>query len=156
MTVANRRTILLGVGAAGVTAAVAACSGGSDSAEPGGSESPTGGSPTGGSPTSPTPGETGGTGGALGKVSDVPVGGGVVLADQKVVLTQPAKGEVKAFTAVCTHQGCTVGDVSNGTINCPCHKSKFSAADGSVKQGPATKPLAEIKVQVEGDEIVRA
>jgi Rieske Fe-S protein len=83
----------------------------------------------------------------------IPVGGGKVFADQKVVVTQPTEGEFKAFTAVCTHQGCTVADVSGGTINCGCHGSKFDIATGEVKNGPATKPLPTKTVSVTGDGI---
>lgn len=83
----------------------------------------------------------------------IPVGGGKVFADQKVVITQPSAGEFKAFTSVCTHQGCPVTDVSNGTINCSCHGSQFDIATGEVKQGPATKALPAKKVSVDGDGI---
>lgn len=75
------------------------------------------------------------------KAADVPVGGGTVITDKKVVVTQPKAGEFKAFSAVCTHQGCLVNSVSDGTINCPCHGSKFRITDASVAHGPAKKPL---------------
>ena len=78
---------------------------------------------------------------------------GVVLADKKVVVTQPAAGEFKAFSAVCTHQGCAVASVANGVIVCPCHNSQFSASDGSVKGGPAPAPLAAVAVTVSGDQV---
>ena len=95
-------------------------------------------------------------GGELVATADVPVGGGVVLDPEKVVVTQPADGEFKAFTAVCTHQGCVVGSVADNEISCPCHGSLFSAEDGSVVTGPATGPLTEIEVQVKGGSVVRA
>jgi len=85
--------------------------------------------------------------------ADVPVGGGMILKDQKVVVTQPAKGDFKAFTAVCTHKGCTVAKVEDGLIMCPCHGSRFSIEDGSRKAGPAQAALASKKVTVEGDQI---
>jgi len=85
--------------------------------------------------------------------ADVPVGGGTIFADQKIVLTQPIEGEFKAFTAVCTHQGCTVTTVKDGTINCPCHGSMYSIEDGSVVDGPAPAALAELKLTVDGDSI---
>ena len=88
--------------------------------------------------------------------ADVPVGGGVILEGKNIVVTQPKDGDFKAFTAVCTHQSCTVSSVKNGTITCPCHGSTYSAADGSVKGGPATRPLREIPITVEGDQIVKA
>jgi len=92
-------------------------------------------------------------GDALAKTSDIPEGGGKVFAAQKVVVTQPAAGQYKAFSAVCTHQGCTVSQVNNGMINCPCHGSKFKIADGSVAQGPATQPLAPANITVSGSDI---
>jgi Rieske Fe-S protein len=95
-------------------------------------------------------------GSILGSASDVPVGGGVVFKDQKIVVTQPVKGEFKGFSAVCTHMGCAVSSVEGGTINCPCHGSKFSIEDGSVESGPATKPLPEVDVAVAGDDITVA
>jgi Rieske Fe-S protein len=69
------------------------------------------------------------------------------------VVTQPTSGQFKCFTAVCTHQGCIVSDVSDGTINCACHGSQYSIEDGSVVQGPATFPLSEEKITVTGDQI---
>ncbi len=83
-------------------------------------------------------------------LADIPVGGGVVIADPPVVVTQPAAGEVKAFTSICPHQGCKVSDVSNNEILCACHGSKFSALDGSVIQGPAVEGLAAAAVSVDG------
>ncbi|HET6562591.1 MAG TPA: Rieske (2Fe-2S) protein [Marmoricola sp.] len=88
--------------------------------------------------------------------ADVPLGGGVVLADAQLVVTQPAEGEFRCFTAVCTHQGCTVGSVTDGEIACPCHGSRFSAQDGSVVNGPATDPLEEFPVSVKGGQVVRS
>ncbi|MEO3870685.1 Rieske (2Fe-2S) protein [Nonomuraea sp. B12E4] len=90
---------------------------------------------------------------ALADTADIPSGGGKVFEGQKIVVTQPTDGEFKAFTAICTHQGCTVASVSNGTINCPCHGSKFSIEDGSVANGPASEPLEEKKITVDGDKI---
>ncbi|MER7467614.1 Rieske (2Fe-2S) protein [Streptomyces sp. NPDC097981] len=92
-----------------------------------------------------------GTGKALLKSSAVPVGGGTVLKDEKLVVTQPTAGSFRCFTAVCTHQGCIVNKVENGTIDCPCHGSKYQIADGAVAHGPATRPLAEKKITVAPD-----
>jgi len=92
-------------------------------------------------------------GGPLAKTGDIPVGGGKVFEDRQVVVTQPEKGTFKCFTAVCTHAGCTVGEVKGGTINCPCHGSQFKIADGSVAHGPAEKPLAAIPLTVDGDSL---
>ena len=92
----------------------------------------------------------------LASTADIPVGGGKILADKKIVITQPKAGTFDAFTAVCTHQGCIVGSVAGGTINCPCHGSRFSIADGSVVNGPAASPLAHVSIKVQGTSIVQA
>jgi Rieske Fe-S protein len=73
--------------------------------------------------------------------ADIPVGGGRVFDALKVVITQPTAGDFKAFSAICTHQGCTVEDVSSDGITCPCHGSTFDIATGAVTKGPATKAL---------------
>lgn len=93
------------------------------------------------------------SGETLGPASDVPVGGGKIYADQKIVVTQPTEGEFKGFSAVCTHQSCLVAAVKDGTIDCTCHGSKFSIEDGSVSNGPATSPLPAVEVTVDGDQI---
>ncbi|MER8008610.1 MULTISPECIES: Rieske (2Fe-2S) protein [unclassified Streptomyces] len=93
------------------------------------------------------------TGQELAKTSDIPVGGGKIFKEQKVVVTQPKKDEFKAFSAICTHLGCTVGAVADGTINCPCHGSKYRIADGSVAGGPAPKPLPAEQIEVKGNSI---
>ncbi|QNK81701.1 Rieske (2Fe-2S) protein [Nakamurella sp. PAMC28650] len=89
----------------------------------------------------------------LGSAAAVKVGGGVIFEAAKIVVTQPTAGSYKAFTAVCTHQGCIVASVANGAITCPCHGSSYSIKDGSVINGPATAPLAEAKVTVSGGTI---
>jgi Rieske Fe-S protein len=73
-------------------------------------------------------------------VADLQVGGGVIIADRQLVVTRPSTNEVRVLSAVCTHQGCLVDTVANGTISCPCHGSAFSLA-GEVTSGPATRPL---------------
>lgn len=87
-------------------------------------------------------------------VAKVPAGGGIILGSAGVVLTKDTAGNIHAFSATCTHQGCRVSSVSGGTINCPCHGSRFSVTDGSVVQGPATRPLPPVAVRVQGDQIV--
>ncbi|MEU0938163.1 Rieske (2Fe-2S) protein [Embleya sp. NPDC005971] len=90
----------------------------------------------------------------LGPVGDVPVGGGKIYDDAKVVVTQPTAGDFKAFTAVCTHQQCLVGSVAAGKINCPCHGSSFDASTGAVLGGPAPRPLAAKQITVTNGQVV--
>jgi Rieske Fe-S protein len=90
----------------------------------------------------------------LATVGDIPVGGGVIIAEPAIVVTQPVAGTIKAFTAICTHQGCLVGEVVDNQIICPCHGARYSAEDGSVLQGPAEEPLAPSPVLLDGDRIV--
>ncbi|MFI6139912.1 Rieske (2Fe-2S) protein [Streptomyces griseus] len=136
---ARRRTVLA-AGAAGAAALATGCgSSGGD----------------GGGDTSATPTATGdATGGAeLARTGDIPVGGGTVFKERKVVVTQPEEGEFKAFSAVCTHASCLVSTVSDGTINCPCHGSRFSITDAAVEAGPATRPLPAERISVSGGTI---
>jgi Rieske Fe-S protein len=86
----------------------------------------------------------------------VPAGGGIVVGKEAVVLTRTASGDVHAFSAVCTHQGCTVDRVAAGTIDCPCHGSRFDANTGAVRAGPASRPLPAVAVQVRDGGIYRS
>jgi Rieske Fe-S protein len=147
----DRRSVLQVGGLVVVGGVVAACSSGS----PGGTSTPAATAANPGSAASAPATSTGGAGGiSLTPVSDVPVGGGVILPDQAVVVTQPQAGTIKGFSAICTHQGCLVGSVVDNEIICPCHGSKFSATDGSVITGPATQPLAAAPVAVDGGNVV--
>jgi Rieske Fe-S protein len=92
---------------------------------------------------------------ALATTAEVPEGGGKIIDGKNIVITQPQAGSFKAFTAVCTHQGCIVNSVADGTIDCPCHGSKFSIKDGSVVNGPASSPLAPVAIKVDGTSIVQ-
>jgi len=78
----------------------------------------------------------------------VPVGGGVILEDADYVVTQPNKGSYKAFSKICTHQGCPVAEVRKEVIHCNCHGSEYSIKDGSVTNPPASKSLAAAKTTV--------
>lgn len=91
--------------------------------------------------------------GPLAAASDIPVGSGKVFADADVVITQPTAGKFVAFSATCTHQGCTVSTITGDTVNCPCHGSSFALADGSVVNGPATSGLPAKEIRVSGGQI---
>jgi Rieske Fe-S protein len=139
----SRRALLAG---AGVTCAamLAGCT--APDASNGGSTPAT--SDTATSASSSAPAATG-----LAATSQVPDGGGKIIDAEHIVITQPQSGSFKAFSAICTHEGCFVNSISNGTINCPCHGSEFSIKDGSVVKGPATRPLPPIAIKVEGTSI---
>jgi nitrite reductase/ring-hydroxylating ferredoxin subunit len=141
----GRRAVLAGGCGAACAVALGACAGyGAGGPAPAPAPAP-----------APGAGSLGGASPALVPVADVPVGGGVVLAAQGLVVTQPTAGTFKAFSATCTHQGCTVNEVADGTINCPCHGSRFAVADGRPTAGPAKRPLPETAVKVQGNAIVR-
>ena len=164
---ATRRCVLLGAGVLGAAGVLTACSespvpyDANDAGQAPGTEPST---PAGmangmtssmaGQPSSSPAATNGSTkssapmGTLLGLAADIPVGGGMVYTDAKVVVTQPTKGNYKAFSAVCTHVGCLCNQVADGTINCPCHGAKFKITDGSVVTGPATAPLASKTVSV--------
>ncbi|MUL43858.1 Rieske (2Fe-2S) protein [Streptomonospora sp. PA3] len=87
------------------------------------------------------------------KTGEVPVGGGKVVIDGKLVVTQPQEGDFQAFSAVCTHAGCTIQEVERN-IHCLCHGSEFDIATGDVLHGPANEPLEQLSVTVKGEDIV--
>jgi Rieske Fe-S protein len=154
----SRRTVLACAGAA-CAATLAGCS--TYNSNSGGVDAPQGTQST-ESSSAPAAAGSGGSGGGggggaavLAKTSDVPVGGGTILTDKKIVITQPQSGTFHAFTAVCTHAGCTVGSVSSGTINCPCHGSRFNVNTGAVVNGPAASPLAPVNIKVQGTSILQ-
>ncbi|MEV6471109.1 Rieske (2Fe-2S) protein [Streptomyces sp. NPDC051657] len=144
---ARRRTVLA-AGAAGAAALATGCgsSGGDGDGEASSAPTASDAASDGASP--------GASGGAeLARTADIPVGGGTVFKERKVVVTQPEEGEFRAFSAVCTHASCLVSTVSDGTINCPCHGSKYSIADAAVEAGPATRPLPAERITVAGGAI---
>ncbi len=150
----QRRTILTAGGLVLAGGALAAC-GGADSTA---TEATTGAPATGAASASSTgaPAATTPVAGALASVSEIPVGGGVIVPEPPIVITQPVAGTFKAFTAICPHQGCLVSEVAENEIVCPCHGSLFSAEDGAVVQGPAVQGLTAASIAVQGDSIVLA
>ena len=138
----SRRTVIMNAGLA-----AAALAGLSSCTNYGADQPPTGGAPSGG----------GGSATITAKTSDIPVGGGKISVNtdlnEHAVITQPTKGDFKAFTSICTHAECDVAEVTT-TINCSaCHGSKFSITDGSVVNPPAPSPLPAKTIKVDGDTI---
>jgi Rieske Fe-S protein len=149
MTETTRRTMLAGAAGLSATVALAAC--GEDTADV-----DTGDAVDQATDSANDAASSAGSAaaGGLAALSEIPVNGGKIFAAQKVVVTQPTAGEVKAFSTTCTHQGCAVSKVENGLIMCPCHDSRFKISDGSPTGGPATKPLASASVKVENGRVV--
>jgi Rieske Fe-S protein len=135
----TRRTVLAGAAGASAAAMLSACADGKPGPEP----------------TAPSPSEPAKAAavGALAATHDIPLNGGMIFADHGIVVTQPTPGDFKAFSYLCTHKGCALASVENGTINCKCHGARFALADGSVQGGPAKRPLDVKVIKVENNTI---
>jgi Rieske Fe-S protein len=142
-----RKKVILGAGLGLAATVLAACTTYGKKPEASGDTATT---TTGAAPATGAPGPAA-PANAIAKTSDVPVGSGVIV--DEVVVTQPSEGVFKGFSSTCTHAGCTVAEVAGGTINCPCHGSKFNL-DGTVANGPASRPLDAETISVQGDSIV--
>ena len=90
------------------------------------------------------------------KTSDIPIGSGKKFDVEGVpiLITQPRAGEFRGFSAVCTHAGFVMTNVSNSEIKCDNHGALYSADDGSVLSGPAPRALGKVTVTVEGDDVL--
>jgi Rieske Fe-S protein len=158
--VSSRRAVLAGAGAFGATCLLAACGtpqgGGTQGTNPNGSDYNADPAPAGsrGAQASGAAGPGSGSRTVLAAAAEVPVGGGLIKGDY--VITQPTKNSFRAFSKICTHQGCDVNKVAGGLISCPCHGSQFSITDGSVQNGPAPKPLPQTEVKLSGNNVVTA
>jgi len=177
----TRRGVLLGAGLAGLGGALAGCStaavpyganeaGVVEQDTPAASGKSSSGAMTGSGggmqaspPASPAatgakgskPGSMGpkASGTVLGTASEIPVGGGKIFAAARVVVTQPVRGQYQGFSAVCTHVGCILSEVADGTIDCPCHGSEFKITDGAVVTGPAPRPLPKKQIKIVGGQV---
>ena len=143
----DRRTLLVTGGVVATAAVVTACSSGDEA-----TSAP--------SSSAPSPEAAGGDSAVtsaadpIASTADIPVGGGVIVEEPAVVITQPSEGEFKAFTAICPHQGCLVSEVVDNEIICACHGSRFSGTDGAVLEGPAQQGLTPAGVTVDGGSVV--
>jgi Rieske Fe-S protein len=110
-----------------------------------------------GQPNGTTAANAYGAGSSTGKrlvaLADVPVGSGHIVTDPPVVVVRTSANHVVGFSAICTHQGCTVASISDGTIDCPCHGSRFALTTGKVVAGPAPRPLPSVAVEVRGGQV---
>jgi Rieske Fe-S protein len=138
----SRRTVVAATAVAGIGAA-GAC---------GRPDTPSDGAGPAAASTAAAP--TGPSARALAATVDIPVGGGTVFPDARVIVTQPSPGDFRGFGIVCTHDGCELNAVADGTINCPCHGSRYAITDGSVVRGPARTGLRKETVAVDGGRVV--
>ena len=163
-SLATRRGVLAGVGLVGLAGVITACGAGGSSGAPAEGSTPAASTPAGqaassaraaSAPSSAASqaGSSAPAANALAATSDIPVGSGTIFTGPKVVVTQPTAGEFKAFSAICTHMGCIVNQISNGTIDCPCHGSQYSITTGDVVAGPAPRPLPAKQIKVSGGSV---
>ena len=159
-SLATRRGVLAGVGLVGLAGAITACGASSSSSTAAAVPPATTPAAAGSAPASSAAAagssaaaSSAPAANALAATSQIPVGSGKIFPGPKVVVTQPTAGEYKAFSAVCTHMGCIVSQISNGTIDCPCHGSQYSITTGDVVAGPAPRPLPAEQFKVSGDSI---
>ena len=94
----------------------------------------------------------------LTKLSDFPVGSvsNFALATGEPAILFRTKTGVFAYSAICTHQGCTVSYFADSkTLACPCHGAKYDPfAAAKVIAGPAINPLSSIEVAIDGDWVI--
>jgi len=165
----SRRIVFQGLGALGVAVVLAGC-GGDESSSDGADPTPTGSTsagstPADGSTDSGSGSESGSESsggkpsleaGALATTAEIPIGGGIVLTDVHIVITQPTAGEFAAFGSRCKHQGFDVGRIEDGTITCLHHGSQYDAATGDVTRGPAPTGLDKVDIDVRNGQIFQA
>ena len=72
-----------------------------------------------------------------------------------LIIARPTSGTVAAFSAICTHQACTVVPAGK-QLDCPCHGSVYNAITGAVINGPAPQPLHSVPVKLSGDNVLPA
>jgi nitrite reductase/ring-hydroxylating ferredoxin subunit len=158
--VVTRRTAVRGLALVGLGAPVlAACGAAEDEPTAGTTPDATaGGTSDPAAPSTPTDDATA-PGAALAATSEIPVGGGKVFDEEKIVVVQPTEGDFKAYSAVCPHQSCIFTEVNDNAIRCGgCHQSEFSSLDGVNTVGPNggeanLRPLGEVAITVSGDSI---
>src|SRR4051794_1934172 len=142
----SRRTALAGgITGAGIVT-LAACGGSS-----GGSPASAAGSRIEPAGTEPGPSTT------LATLDSITVGEAVAaqLDGKPVLVSRPTASSAACFSAICTHQGCTVAPAGR-QLQCPCHGSVYDAATGAVISGPAPRALDRIPVAVDSGKVVPA
>jgi nitrite reductase/ring-hydroxylating ferredoxin subunit len=103
------------------------------------------------------PGTDSGSSSTLATLDSITVGEAVAaqLDGKPVLVSRPTASSAACFSAICTHQGCTVAPAGK-QLHCPCHGSVYDAATGAVISGPAPRALDRIPVAVDSGEVVPA
>ena len=152
------RRVVLTVGAVGASSlALAACSKAKSADPAAAATTPAGAAATSDSSSAATTASSAAAGGAaLAKLSDIKVGEAIAAkgADgAKILISRPTETTVAAFSAICTHMGCTVAPAGK-ELDCPCHGSRYNATTGAVLSGPAPRALPAVAVKISGDNVV--
>jgi len=159
---ASRRIVFQGLSALGVATVLAGCGGDDQPSSSTGDPTNAPPSPTESSPSEPPPSSASPSkkkspkAPALATTDEIPVGGGIVLMDERIVIAQPKAGQFVAWSAICKHEGETVGSVENNVITCPFHGSQYDSATGDVVAGPAPTGLDPVQIKVANGRITQA
>ena len=151
----DRRHLLTGAAAATGGLLLTAC-GGSDNS---GTAAPAASDPSSAASSAAAPSASSsaaGGGDALATLADIAQGKAVAAktsGGDPILIARTGANTVKAFSAICPHQGCTVAP-GPSSLDCPCHGSKFETATGKVLNGPAASDLKTVAVKVEGGKVV--
>ena len=103
----------------------------------------------------PTQGEVEVSSVKVGKLEDIEKNSGTIVkfGTKPVILVRTDTGDLRAFSATCTHLDCTVQYRKDfGMIWCACHNGKYDL-NGRNVSGPPPRPLNEYRVVVQGDDI---
>ncbi len=75
--------------------------------------------------------------------------GSLLIPEAKTFVINLGNDNYRAFTSVCTHEGCDVDSFSSGRIRCPCHGSQYDVS-GNVVVGPAPSALRRFTTSLNG------
>ncbi|GAA4215937.1 QcrA and Rieske domain-containing protein [Actinocatenispora rupis] len=142
----RRRVLAAGAGIAGAAGVTALAGCGGNSGQSGTGQS--------GSGQSKAPSVKAGT--TLVALDKVQVGQAVSAKSpdgKPLIVARPTAQTAVCFSAICTHQGCTVAPAGK-ELHCPCHGSVYQATTGKNVSGPAPRPLDKVDVHVANGQVV--
>ena len=96
---------------------------------------------------------------AVARVDEIPVGGLKLfqypVGGEQCIMIRTGEQNYVAFSQKCTHLSCAVYySRPHDRLECPCHQGYFSVHDGSVLQGPPTRPLPRVLLERDGDQLI--